>query len=87
MGHHAIFRFPEVLVLGPIFLAEIYKFDLYQCLSSLTVDGVALPQTDPVHNLGVLLDSQLLLKEQLAVLARRAFAQPQVPQLPPLPGP
>lgn len=36
---------------------------------------VALPQIDPIHNLDVLLDSQLLLKEQMAVLTRTAFAQ------------
>lgn len=35
---------------------------------------VALPQTYPVFNLGVLLDSQLLLEEQLATMSRRAFA-------------
>lgn len=34
-----------------------------------------LTQTDLVHNLGVLLNSQLLLEEQMAVLARRVFAQ------------
>ncbi|KAM6466454.1 uncharacterized protein PHA67_012250 [Liasis olivaceus] len=47
-------------------------------LPSLVLDGVALPQTDPVHNLGVLLDSRLLLKEQVAVMAKRAFAQLRV---------
>lgn len=35
----------------------------------------ALSQTDPVHNLRVLLDSQVLLKEQVAVVIRGAFAQ------------
>lgn len=38
----------------------------------------ALPQRDPVHNLGVLLVSQILLNEQVAVVARRAFAQPRL---------
>ena len=38
--------------------------------SSLVLDGVALPQTDLGRNMGVLLDSQLLLKEQVAVMAR-----------------
>lgn len=47
-------------------------------LSSLELDGIALPQTDPVHNLGVLLDSRLLLEEQVAAMARRAFAQLRV---------
>lgn len=32
-------------------------------------------QTDLVHNLGILLDSQLLLEEQVEVGARRIFAQ------------
>lgn len=41
---------------------------------------VALSQTDPVHRLGV--DSQLLFTEQMAVVARSAFAQLYlVPQL------
>lgn len=36
---------------------------------------VALPKTDSVHNLGVILDLQFLVKEQVAVVAQRAFAQ------------
>lgn len=39
-------------------------------MPSLVLDGVVLPQTDPVHNLRVFLDSQLLLNEQIAVVAR-----------------
>lgn len=35
--------------------------------------GVVIPQTDPVHNLGVLEDSQLLLKEQVAVITSRGL--------------
>lgn len=38
-------------------------------------DGVALSQADLVHNLGVLLDLKLLFEEQVAVVARRTFAQ------------
>lgn len=34
-------------------------------LSSLVLNGVSLSRTDLVHNVGILLDSQLLLKEQL----------------------
>lgn len=41
----------------------------------LVLDGIILPQTDPVHNLGFLLDSQLLLEGQMAVGAKRAFIQ------------
>lgn len=42
---------------------------------SLVVDGVAMPQADLMHNLGDLLDSQLLLEHLVAVMTRRAFAQ------------
>lgn len=38
---------------------------------SLVLNGVTLPQTD----LGVLLDSRLLLEKQVAAVARRAFIQ------------
>lgn len=38
-------------------------------LLSLVLEGAALHQADPMHNLGILLDSGLLL------VARRAFAQ------------
>lgn len=41
----------------------------------LILDGVALPQTNTMFNLGVLLDSQLPLKKQMAVVAKRTFAQ------------
>lgn len=41
---------------------------VYGDLLILALDRVALPQI--IHNLGVLLNSQLLLKEQLAVMAR-----------------
>lgn len=39
------------------------------------MDGLALAQVDPVHNLGVLLESWLLLKEQAVVEAKRTFAK------------
>lgn len=38
-------------------------------------DRVALPKTDSVHNLEGILDLQFLVKEQVAVVAQRAFAQ------------
>lgn len=44
-------------------------------LSYLLLYGVVLLQTDPVHNLEVLLDLWLLLKEQVIAMTRRAFAQ------------
>lgn len=44
-------------------------------LSSLVLDGVALPQMNPVHNLGVLLESWFLLEDPVPGVARRAFAQ------------
>lgn len=47
-------------------------------LPSLVIHGVTLPQTDLVHNLGVLLYLQLLVKQQVAIMARKAFAQLQV---------
>lgn len=40
----------------------------------LVLDEVAVPQTDLLQNLGVPLESQVLLKEQVAAMARRAFA-------------
>lgn len=43
-------------------------------LLSLELDGIALSQIDPVYNLRVLLDSHLLLKEQVTIVAREAFA-------------
>lgn len=46
-------------------------------LSALILDGITLSQTDPVNNLGVLLDSWLLLKEQVVVIVRRAITQLQ----------
>lgn len=49
-------------------------------LSSLVLDGVALFQIDPVHNLEALLDSQVLLEVQVADMPRRAFAQLHVVQ-------
>lgn len=39
----------------------------------LIMDGMALPQIDLVHNQELLLDSWLLLKEQVKAIARRAF--------------
>lgn len=47
-------------------------------LSSLLLDEVALPQTDLARNLRDLLDSRLLLEEQIAAVVRRALAQPCV---------
>lgn len=45
-------------------------------------DGIVVPYSKLVCNLGVLMDSQLLLKEQMAAVTRRAFAQLHfVPQL------
>lgn len=44
-------------------------------LSFLVLDGMALPQTDLVHNLVFFLDSRLLLKKQVAIVARRCFTQ------------
>lgn len=41
---------------------------------SLALDGVALPQTELVCNLGFFLDSWILSKEQGTTMARRAFA-------------
>lgn len=38
-------------------------------LPTMVLDGVALPQTDLVHNLGVLMDSQFLLKKQISVMS------------------
>lgn len=43
-------------------------------LSSLVLNGVALPQADPVYHLRDFLDLQILLKEQVAIAAWRAFA-------------
>lgn len=43
--------------------------------------GDALPQTDPVCNLGLFLDSQYLLDDQVALVARRVFAQLLVCQM------
>lgn len=40
----------------------------------LVVDGDVLTQTKLVCNLGVLLDLQFLLKEQMAVMGRRTYA-------------
>lgn len=42
-------------------------------LPSLVLDGMVLPQTDWMS--GARLDSQVLIKEQLAATARRAFPQ------------
>lgn len=42
---------------------------------SLVLGGVALPQTDPVYNLGILLDSGHMLCEQVAIMDRRSFVQ------------
>lgn len=42
-----------------------------ETLPSLMLDRVALPQTDPMCKLGVILDSQLLPDEQVAVVARK----------------
>lgn len=42
-------------------------------LPTLVLDGEALPQTYPVHNLGVVLDSCHLLKDQVSLVVRRAF--------------
>lgn len=44
-------------------------------LPPLAFVGVALPQTDEVHNLRVFLDSQALLDEQMTAVATRAFPQ------------
>lgn len=41
----------------------------------LVMDAVALHQTDLVCNLGAILDSQLLFKEQVTVVGRKAFPQ------------
>lgn len=49
-----------------------------KALPSLVPDGVILPQREPLYNLELLLDSQLLLKEQMAVMAKTAFAYLQV---------
>lgn len=46
----------------------------------MVLDGVALFQIDPVHNLEALLDSQVLLEVQVADMPRRAFAQLHVVQ-------
>lgn len=46
-----------------------------KCLSSLVLDGVLLSLSEPVHNLGVLLDSCLLLEDQVVGVNKRAFAQ------------
>lgn len=42
---------------------------------SLVLNGIALPQTGQVCDLGDFLDSQLPLGEQVPVVAKRAFAQ------------
>lgn len=44
-------------------------------MPSLVLDRIALPQTDLVHNVGVLLDLQILLEKKVAVMARRTFAK------------
>lgn len=44
-------------------------------MPSLVFYENTLAQTDPVCNLGILLNSQLLLDEQVAVVARRTFSQ------------
>lgn len=47
---------------------------------SLTLSGVIFPQAELVCNLGVLLDSWLLLKEQVVAVTRTDFAQIRVVQ-------
>lgn len=47
-------------------------------LTSLVLDGVALLQTGLVHNLGILLALWLLLKQQIAVMARKNVTQLRV---------
>lgn len=42
---------------------------------ALVLDGTAIPHINPVYNLGVVLDSLLLLSEHMAIMARRAFEQ------------
>lgn len=51
----------------------VQQFGLFgdKVLPFLVLEGVALPQTDLVCSVGVLLD---LLKEQVAAMARRTFA-------------
>lgn len=41
----------------------------------LTLDEIALLHTELLYNLEVLLDSQLLLKKQVAAMAQKAFVQ------------
>lgn len=43
--------------------------------SPLVLDGMALLHLRPVHNLGTIIVSQLLLQDQVAALARMIFAQ------------
>ncbi|XP_013931376.1 PREDICTED: ubiquitin-conjugating enzyme E2 E1 isoform X1 [Thamnophis sirtalis] len=52
----------------------IWSLLVLEELPFLVVDGVALPQADLMHNPEFLLDSQLLLKKQVTVMTRRAFA-------------
>lgn len=62
------------LNLGKIEWLRVLGLSSSGTMPSLVLNGVALPQTDPVYNLEVLLDLQLLLEEQVAVEARRAIA-------------
>lgn len=49
------------------------------CILGFTIfDEVALTHGDLVCNLGAILDSQLLLEEQVTFVIRRAFAQLQL---------
>lgn len=50
------------------------------------LDGVALPETDPVLNLGVFLDSYLLFKEQITFVIRGPFFTISVGEFAPVPG-
>lgn len=58
------------------------KFYWSYWVETMVLDEVTQLQTDPMHNIRVLLDSQLLLREQVAVMLRRVFEQVHLkPQL------
>lgn len=56
----------------------VFRHSDDKVLLPLILNRMALSQMDKVHNLGVLLDSRLLLEEKVAAMARRPFAYFQV---------
>lgn len=55
----------------------VFSLSESKALLSLVLNRVALPQTDSVPNLRILLELWLLFEEQVAVMARRVFGHLQ----------